>query len=150
MEYRIRLEQYRSKNRPSRAVDDNSMDFEFVIQPNLSSELYLKNCNLYVDMAVQTLAGEDFPASKQISCHQAIGVLGWASVTCSLNGKPLWKNYQFSNHFAYIKMMTSFDDAQKNSLLWQSGWRSDTVGKSDSENYDSDPGKIVMYIANYH
>ena len=61
----------RSVVRPTLALDKTqTQEIEFLINPNLSSEVNPKECYLHVDLSVETSKGDPFPAGKQISCSQ--------------------------------------------------------------------------------
>ena len=127
-----------AKIMPITVLDDNTDEIEFQIQPNVGSEINLYNCFVHVEYKVLTSENGPYSTSKQISCVNALGVLGYESVDLTMNGSALWKSYKHSNFANFIDLMTKFDAIEKKTILYSCGYREDTEGQSGSERIDLD------------
>ena len=114
-------------------------EFVFQILPSVSSELHPKSCKLITSVRLLKENGDAIDSTAQVGILNGFGATMWQSIEVRINGVLWLPEFGFSDHACYIKMLCAHSYRERHSLLNAVGWRTDTIGQTNSTKVELDP-----------
>ena len=121
---------------PTTPVSPELRQFAFQILPQSRSELFPASCRLEMTLQLTKSDNGAVPTGSQVGCIQAIAACGWESCIVRLGGVTYQPEFAYSAHATYLRLLAGHSEREKNSILQNIGWRSDTIGRFDSINVE--------------